>query len=273
MPKLNPYFIPNENYQKVAEIRYLEENQSTEQQAKIFDYFKERQDLITKKSQLSPAARSKIISKHGANYLSERAFTHDLTLMEMYGPGFWDELNRGEIGKAFDEISDQIGPAVLETTKFVGKVAGGMAVGGAIVATGGAAAPLIGAGVATSGYFFKKAAEQDDCPVVGYLADVAMGGGTGVVGSAVVGKAVSSSLASKGADLALNSALSNGSEELLRVWMYTKAAQTGYHLGSKSKQVLEGFANFYHGAHKGRGIEYESECPICNGNFDKYFWI
>jgi len=45
----------------------------------------------------------------------------------------------------------------------------------------------------------------------------------------------------------------------------------GYHLGSKSKQALEGFASFYHGTHKGKGVDYESECPICNGNFDKYF--
>jgi len=269
MPKQNPYFMPNENYKKVEEVRYLEEKQLTEQQAKIFDHFQERQALITKKSQLSPAARSKIISKNGTNYLSERAFTHDLALMEMYGPGIMDDLNRGDVGKALGRV----GSGALEVVKFGGKVAGGMVVGGAIVATGGAAAPFIGAGVATSGYFFKKAAEQDDCPVVGYLADIAMGGGTGVVGSAVVGKAVSNSLASKGADLALNSALSNGSEELLRVWMYTKAAQTGYHLGGKTKQTLEGFASFYHGAHKGRGIEYESECPICNGNFDKYFWL
>ena len=212
MPKLNPYFIPNENYKKVEEIRYLEENQSVEQQAKIFDYFLERQGLISKKSQLSPTARSKIIKRYGVNYLSERAFAQDLALTQVYGPGIMDDLNKGEVGEAFKKI----GHGVVEVGKFAGKVAGGMAVGGAIVATGGAAAPFIGAGVATSGYFFKKAAEQDDCPVVGYLADVAMGGGVGVVGSAVMG-AASSSLASKGANLALNSALSNGSEELLRV--------------------------------------------------------
>jgi hypothetical protein len=91
-----------------------------------------------------------------------------------------------------------------------------MAGGSVIVATGGATAPLIGAGVATSGYCFKKAAETDDCPVVGYIADTVMSGGIDVVGGAVMGTS-SSSVASKGANIALNSALSNGSEELLRV--------------------------------------------------------
>jgi hypothetical protein len=47
---------------------------------------KEREYEI-KKSPLSLAARSKIIKKHGADYLSERAFANDLALIEMYGPG------------------------------------------------------------------------------------------------------------------------------------------------------------------------------------------
>jgi hypothetical protein len=87
MPIDNPYFIPKENFPKVEEIRYLEENQLTEKQAEIFDYFKERQDFTAKKSKLSPAARSKVIKRYGSDYLSERAFTHDIALMEMYGSG------------------------------------------------------------------------------------------------------------------------------------------------------------------------------------------
>jgi len=83
MPKTPYYEIP-----KVEEIRYLEENQLTEEQAKVVDYFQERQELITKKSKLSLAARSKVIKRYGTDYLSERAFAHDIALMEMYGPGF-----------------------------------------------------------------------------------------------------------------------------------------------------------------------------------------
>jgi len=47
-------------------------------------------DYKIKTSKLSLAARSKIIKKYGSDYLSERAFAHDLALMEMYGPG-WGE--------------------------------------------------------------------------------------------------------------------------------------------------------------------------------------
>jgi hypothetical protein len=44
-------------------------------------------DYKIKTSKLSLAARSKIIKKYGSDYLSERAFAHDIALMEMYGPG------------------------------------------------------------------------------------------------------------------------------------------------------------------------------------------
>jgi len=44
---------------------------------------------------LSSAARSKIIKKHGSDYLSERAFANDIALVQMYGPGFWGELGEG----------------------------------------------------------------------------------------------------------------------------------------------------------------------------------
>jgi len=90
----NNNFIPKENIAKVEEVREMEEKEliTPEEQAKLVDYFKERQDLIIKKSNLSPAARSKVIRKYGSDYLSERAFTRDIALMEMYGPGFWDDI-------------------------------------------------------------------------------------------------------------------------------------------------------------------------------------
>jgi len=250
MPIDNPYYI-KENLPKVEEIRYLNENQLTKEQEKAFAYFRERQNLIVKKSKLSPAARSKIIQRHGSDYLSERAFNHDIALMQMYGPGFWE--------------------GVGEVVKFTGKAFVGAVVTSTIVATGPFAIP-IGASVAASGYCFKKAAEKDNCPVLGDIADIAVGGGIGGVGGAVMG-AASSSVVSKGANLALESALTNGSEELLRVWMYTRATQMGYYLGGKTKQTLEGFASFFHGNHQSNGIKYERECPICNGNFDKFFWL
>jgi len=85
----NQYFIPKENLARVEEVREIESRELVmpKQQEDIVSHFKERQNLINNKSKLSPAARSKIIKRHGADYLSERAFNHDIALMQMYGPG------------------------------------------------------------------------------------------------------------------------------------------------------------------------------------------
>jgi hypothetical protein len=82
MPNNNNNFIPKENIAKTVEVREIEEKDliTFEQQAKVIDYFRERQNLINNKSKLSPAARSKVIKKYGDNYLSERAFNHDKDL-------------------------------------------------------------------------------------------------------------------------------------------------------------------------------------------------
>jgi hypothetical protein len=45
-------------------------------------------DYEIKTSKLSAAARSKVIKRYGSDYLSERAFTDDIVLSQMYGPGF-----------------------------------------------------------------------------------------------------------------------------------------------------------------------------------------
>ena len=85
----NPYYISNE-IRKPVEIVYELENKETitlEEKVQIINDFEERQDLIINKSKLSPAARSKIVKRHGADYLSERAFNHDIALTQMYGPG------------------------------------------------------------------------------------------------------------------------------------------------------------------------------------------
>lgn len=91
MPK-NQYFIPKENIAKIEEVREIENKEqiTPEEKEQIIDIFKERANLINNKSKLSPAARSKIVKKHGADYLSERAFNNDIALMQMYGPGFWE---------------------------------------------------------------------------------------------------------------------------------------------------------------------------------------
>jgi hypothetical protein len=148
-------FLPKENLAKVEEVREIEENEiiMPEEQVKVIDYFKERQNLIKKKSRLSPAARSKVIKRYGSDYLSERAFTHDIAVMQMYGPGWleWVAKTTIVVGGGFilgpipamvvggvtaagakigENLSDH--PDDKKVFKFIGDCGGGIAQGGAI---------------------------------------------------------------------------------------------------------------------------------------------
>ena len=59
---------------------------------KPFETVYELKDYEIKKSPLSPAARSKVIKRNGGDYQSSRANGEDIALMQMYGPGFWDDI-------------------------------------------------------------------------------------------------------------------------------------------------------------------------------------
>jgi hypothetical protein len=67
MSNQNQYFIPKENTNKVEEVRELE----------------------TKKSQLSPEARKKVIDKSGSNYQSPLIDSE----IKGYGPCNWNNPN------------------------------------------------------------------------------------------------------------------------------------------------------------------------------------
>jgi hypothetical protein len=165
MPNNN--LIPNENLARVEEVREIEEKDliMSEQQAKVFDYFKERQGLIKNKSKLSPAARSKVIKKYGDDYLSERAFNHDIALMKMYGPGFWSE----------------VGGFVIKTVATVGTA-------GVIVATAGTAAPLVGAGMWLGGRAVEEIGKEADIQALrsigSFTKDAGLGSVTGFMSTA-----------------------------------------------------------------------------------------
>lgn len=166
MPKNNIY-LPKESLVQVEEIREIENKEliMPEQQAKVIDYFKERQGLINNKSKLSPAARSKIIKKYGDDYLSERAFDYDIALMKMYGPGFWSEVGG-----------------------FVVKTVATTAAAGAIVATAGVAAPAIGAGMWLGGKAVEEIGKETDNSflrsVGSFTKDTGLGSVTGFMSSA-----------------------------------------------------------------------------------------
>lgn len=239
---------------KVEEVREIKEEVNPTCRDFIVQSFQERQILIANKSKLSPAARAKVIKKYGSDYLSEKAFNKDIA---MYGPGFWDDF-----------------------LKPVGRIAISTVVAGSIVATGGATAPLLLATGATGygvGKLVSKTAEECDSEGWKWVGDTISDTGVGVVTGGLVGT-TSKSLVSKGASSVFNAGVrtagTNGSKVLLNAWIYTKAAQIGYDLGGKGKVGMQTFCYFFHNKHKERGIGYDSECPICNGHFDKYFsWI
>lgn len=223
MPIDNPYYI-KENLAQIQEVREIEEKElmMPEQQAKITNYFQERQELITKKSKLSPVARSKIIQRHGANYLSERAFNNDIALMQMYGPGIWEDIGG-----------------------FVIKTAATTVAAGAIVATGGAAAPLIGAGMWAGGKVAEEIGKETDCQLLRSVGSLTKDTGFGAVtGGLFTGEG------------AVTTAVKNG-------WSLEKVEKIGKALEIKgyvdgSREVIE------HNAHRRRGISYDRDCPVCN---------
>lgn len=59
---------------------------------KPFEIVYELKDYEVKKSPLSVAARAKVIKRNGSNYQSSRMDSRDIALMQMYGPGFWDDF-------------------------------------------------------------------------------------------------------------------------------------------------------------------------------------
>ena len=59
---------------------------------KPVELVQELKDYEIKKSPLSAAARNKVVRKYGGNYQSPRMDSRDIALMQMYGPGFWDDF-------------------------------------------------------------------------------------------------------------------------------------------------------------------------------------
>jgi len=59
---------------------------------KPVELVQELKDYEIKKSPLSLAARNKVVKKYGGDYQSPRIDSRDIALMQMYGPGFWDDF-------------------------------------------------------------------------------------------------------------------------------------------------------------------------------------
>jgi|SRR5215211_6389910 len=112
MPKQNPYLI-KENYKKIEEVREIENEIKT--------------------SRLSPAARSKIVKRHGSDYVSENG--------EFYGPGsaqssYSDNSEEARMNRYAAKTTTNVGVAVISKAAGpVGALASGVA--GAVATTVG----------------------------------------------------------------------------------------------------------------------------------------
>lgn len=169
-----------------------------------------------KTSKLSLAARSKIIKRYGSDYLSERAFAHDIALMEMYGPGIWEDIG----GFAIKTVATTVAA-------------------GAIIATGGTAAPFIGAGMWAGGKVAEEIGKETDCQLLRSIGSFTKDTGFGAVaGLAFSDAKFISELASVGIDANKLSKIKDLAEPTLAIKKHT--------------------------AHKNRGISYDRDCEVCN---------
>lgn len=178
-----------------------------------------------KTSKLSLAARSKIIKKHGSDYLSERAFINDIALMEMYGPGFWS---------------------------WAGKVAITTTAG---IVLGPAAIP-VGAAVWGGSKIAEECCDDEDAKkVFGYIADCGSGTFTGgVVGVAAQGVGAVAGF-EKFAGLGKNTGNCIASAK-----HGIKVAGTIEFWTSKGFEAKDAA---WHVSHKLAGINYDSDCAVC----------
>ncbi|CAI2189394.1 10379_t:CDS:1 [Funneliformis geosporum] len=166
---------------------------------------------------------------------------------------------------------------------FVGKTVISTVVAGSIIASGGATVPLLLATGATgyaAGKITKEIAKANDSEFWEWVGDTISDTGVGVftggvIGTDVIGKG-SKSLASAFADNALKKGMrvasTNSCKVLINTWAYTKMVQCGYKVCGNGKKAWEALFNLLHNKHKEEGINYESECPVCNGNLDKIIY-
>lgn len=166
---------------------------------------------------------------------------------------------------------------------FVGKTVISTVAAGSIIASGGATVPLLLATGATgygTGKFIKQAAKESDSEFWEWVGDTISDTGVGVftggvIGTSTIGKG-GKSLASALADNAFKKGIrvvgTNGCKVLINTWAYTKMVQYGYEVCGQGKKAWEALFNLLHNKHKNEGINYESECPVCNGTLDKIIY-
>jgi len=230
-------------------------------------------DYKIKTSQLSPAARSKIIKKYGSDYLSDRVFINDIALMQMYGPGWGEWAAKFAItttaGIVLGPAAIPVGAAVWGGSKIAeecfdneedkkvfrfisdcsGSVAIGGVVGGAVEAVGG----VVGAAS------FKGAA------------GVAARNTDKVVGKAV-GQWAAEEIA-KGGSKAAYSAFARETTRIMAENSGRMITEVGREVGKAgfgaietliSSGLIPAWEAKIHVEHVEKGINYKRGCPVCD---------
>jgi len=157
----------------------------------------------------------------------------------------------------------QYGPGA-ETSKEAFKVAGKVVISvgatGAILATGGAAAPIVLGGIAATagGYVTREIARDNDNEFFEWVGDTAFDAGINLLTGSVAG--ATSSVPN---NLARHIATATGRGGPA-VALLMRAAKQSYDAVSEIMGRGKEASRFYHAYHRDNGISYKSDCPICN---------
>ena len=157
----------------------------------------------------------------------------------------------------------QYGPG-NETSKEIGKTVGKIAVStvaaGTILATGGAAAPVVLGGVAAGawGKAIKELAKEGHNEFFEWVGDTVCDTGINVLTGSLAGatSSVPNNLARH-----IATATDRGGPTVAALM---RAAKEGYDSVSEITDNYGDATRFYHAFHRDNGVSYKSDCPICN---------
>jgi hypothetical protein len=219
MPKLNPYLI-KENYKQVEEVREIDNKEliTPEERAKIVDKLVKNEIPSYEEFMKTYEEDKETID----NYYYEIDSHGDISVFKCYGPGFWDDV-----------------------APFVGKTILTTFAAGAVVSTGGAAAPLIGAGMWAGGKAAEEIGKETDSRFLRSIGSFTKDTGFGTItGGLFTGEG------------AVQTAVKNG-------WSLDKVERINKALAVRD-YAQSGVAICEHNKHRERGISYDRNCELCN---------
>lgn len=216
----NNIYLPKENLAQVEEVREIENKESItpEEQAKLVDKLV-KNEIPSYEEFMKTYQEDEGVSD---NYYYEIDSYGDIRVVRCYGPGFWDEVGG-----------------------FIIKTAATTVAAGAIVATAGAAAPAIGAGMWLGGKAAEEIGKDANCQflrsVGSFTKDTGFGSLTGFASTA-------EGVANASVRLGWEVSKVEKFNKLVNIMGYVEAG----------KCVAE------HDRHRSNGISYDRNCEICN---------